>query len=166
MRRPPLGQLRHRRGRLAALGLASLVAAASFTTVAASASTTSVHGKQALTQHTRGTRSGSTSPAKQKVRCESGVGLGRRTYKCKTPMRLVCHKSPGQTVLSKIPNSAYLGTWRVQFSPPHNWGPNGPPVAGGRLSFRAPHGVRREEAIVTLGSAPPGMDVVIWSRCS
>lgn len=142
-------RLRHRFGRLAALALAALVAAAAFAVVTGSA------------------RSASIASAKQKVRCVSGVGLGRREYACKTRMRLVCHKSPGQTVLQRIPSSAYLGIWHIEFVPHHRWGAAGPPVAGGRLSIRTPPGIRREEAIVTLlAGGPPGMDVVISTRCS
>jgi hypothetical protein len=164
-----LGQLRHRRGRLATLGLAILIAAASFSVLTASANTTSVHARQTPKQNFRGAKSASTSSAKQKVRCVSGVGLGRREYPCKTRMRLVCHKSPGRTVLRRIPSKAYwVETWHIEFAPvSHNWGANGPPVKGGRLSIRTPRGVRREEAIVSLYSgAPPGTQVVIWARCS
>lgn len=159
-----LGQLRQRRGRLAALGLAVLVASASFSVLTASASSTSV----------RVPRSASTSSAKQKVRCVSGVGLGRREYACKARMRLVCRKSPGRTVLRRIPSKAYWvapgGTivWHIAFAPvsPH-WGTSGPPVKHGRLSIRTPRGARREEAIVSLFTgAPPGTQVLIWAPCS
>jgi hypothetical protein len=168
VRRLLLGQLRHRRGRLAALGLAILVAAASFSVLTASASTTSVHVPQTPQQNFRGARWASTSSARQKVRCASGVGLGRREYPCKTRMRLVCHKSPGRTVLRRIPGTAdWVGTWHIDFVPYHYWGTSGPPVEGRRLSIRTPRGVRIEEAIVSLNfGAPPGMDVIIWARCS
>jgi hypothetical protein len=143
-----LGQLRHRRGRLATLGLASIAAAASFNVLTASANTTSVRVRQAL---------------KQKVLCVSN----RREYACKTPMRLVCHKSPGQTVLRSIPSNAYwVERWHIDFVPYHHWGANGPPVQDGRLSIRTPPGVRREEAVVSLPAAPPGKQVLIWARCS
>jgi hypothetical protein len=163
-----LGQLRHRHGRLATLGLAILVAAASFTVLTASANTSSVHVRQTLKQNFRGARSASISSAKQKVRCVSGAGLGRREYPCKTPMRLVCHKSPGQTVLRRIPKSAYwVETWHIDFVPTHRWGADGPPVKGGRLSIRTPRSVRIEEAIVSLlQGGPPGSQVIIWARCS
>jgi hypothetical protein len=168
VRRQLLGQLRHRRGRLAALGLAILVAAASFSVLTASANTTSVHARQTLKHNVRGARSASTSSTGQKVRCDSGVGLGRREYACKTRMRLVCHKAPGRTVLRRIASTAdWVGTWHIEFAPYHHWGADGPPVEGGRLSIRTPRGVRREEAIVSLNvGAPPGMDVIIWARCS
>lgn len=143
---------RNGRPRLAALALAIFVAAAGFSVLTASAHSSSTHPRQA---------------PQQKVRCVSGVGLGRREYACKTRMRLVCHKSPGQTVLQRIPSSAYLGIWHIEFVPHHRWGAAGPPVAGGRLSIRTPPGIRREEAIVTLlAGGPPGMDVVISTRCS
>jgi hypothetical protein len=156
VRRLLLGQLRHRRGRLATVGLATLIAAAGFSVLTASASTTSVHVRQTPKHDFRGARSAST---KQKVRCASGVGLGRREYACKTRMRLVCHKSPGRTVLRRIPSQAYwTQAWHILFAPvsPH-WGANGPPVRHGRLSIRTPRGVRRQQAIVNLSSgAPPG----------
>jgi hypothetical protein len=165
-----LGQLRHRRGRLATLGLAILVAAAaaSFTVLTASANTTSVHVRQTPKQNLHGTRSAAISSVKQKVRCVSGMGSFRREYACKTRMRLVCHKSPGQTVLRRIPSTAYwVGTWHIEFAPVSpNWGANGPPVKGGRLSIRTPRGVRREEAIVSLSSGAPPPQVLIWARCS
>jgi hypothetical protein len=138
--------------------LAILVAAANFSVLTASANSTFVHVRQT-----------SIASAKQKVRCVSGVGPARREYACKTRMRLVCHKSPGRTVLRRIPRKAYwVETWHIEFAPVSpNWGVNGPPVTHGRLSIRTPRGVRREEAIVTLFSgAPPGMQVVIWARCS
>lgn len=96
------------------------------------------------------------------------MGVYRREYACKTPMRLVCHKSPGQTILRNIPKTAYYaGTWNIEFSPAHHWGASGPPVTNGRLSIRTPRGIRREEAIVDLSSgAPPGTQVVIWAGCS
>ena len=143
-----LGQPRHRRGRLATLGLAILVAAASFTVLTASAATTSVHARQTL---------------KQKVLCVSNF----KEHACKTPMRLVCHKSPGRTVLRRISQGAYWAeSWHIDFVPYHHWGADGPPVTGGRLSIRTPHGVRREEAVVSLPAVPPGKQVLIWARCS
>ncbi len=168
MSRLLLGQLLHRRGRFATLVLAILVGAASFSVLTASANTTSVHVRQTLEQSSRGARWGSTSSAKQKVRCVSGAGLGRREYPCKTRMRLVCHKSPGQTVLRRIPKSAYYANvWNIEFSPYHRWGADGPPVKGARLSIRTPRGTRREEAIVSLlKGGPPGNQVIIWARCS
>jgi hypothetical protein len=161
-----LGQLRHRRGRIATLGPAILVATASFGVLTASANTTPTYERQTPKQNFHGARSAST---KQKVRCASGVGLAHREYPCKTRMRLVCHKWPGRTVLRRIPSKAYwVGTWHIEFAPVSpNWGTNGPPVKHGRLSIRTPRGVRREEAIVSLFSgAPPGTQVLIWARCS
>lgn len=144
-----LGQLRRQRGRLTTLGLAILVAAASFTVLTASAATTSVHARQTL---------------KQKVLCVSNF----KERACKTPMRLVCHRSPGRTVLRRITQGAYWAqSWHIDFVPYHYWGAYGPPVTGGRLSIRTPHGVRREEAVVSLApTAPPGQQVLIWARCS
>jgi hypothetical protein len=151
VRRLLLGQLRHRRGLLAALGLASVVAAAGFAALTASASTSSVHVRL----------------RKQKVRCVQGAGLFRREYACKTPMRLVCHKAPGRTILQRIRGTAYwAGTWHIEFSPvSHHWGANGPPVRHGRLSIRTPRGVRREEAIVSLSSGAPPPQILIWAQC-
>jgi len=152
-----------------ALGLASLVAAASFSVLTASANTTSVHTRETLRQNFRSARPASISSAKQKVRCVSGVGLFRREVACTTPMRLVCHRSPGQTVLRKIPSKAYwVETWHIEFAPvsPY-WGANGPSVKDGWLSIRTPRGIRREEAIVSLFSgAPLATQVIIWARCS
>jgi hypothetical protein len=164
VRRLLLGQLRHRRVRLATLGLAILVAAASFIVLTASAATTSVHVRQTLKQSFRGARSASISSAKQKVLCVSNF----EKFACKTRMRLVCSESPGRTVLRRIPSSAYWAeTWHVDFVPYHYWGANGPLVEGGRLSTRTPRGVRREEAVVDLAAAaPPGKQVLIWARCS
>jgi hypothetical protein len=166
---PQLGKLRHPRGRLAALGPAILVAAASFTLLTASASANTIRVRQGLTQNVRGAGSASIPSGTQKVRCVSGMGTFRREYACKTPMRLVCHKSPGQTVLRRISSQAYwVGEWHIEFAPySHQWGASGPPVKGGRLSIPTPRGARREEAIVSLSSgAPPGTQVIIWARCS
>lgn len=134
-----------------ALGLASVVAATGFGVLTASANT-----------------SASISSTRQKVRCVSGVGLFRREYVCQTPMRLACHESPGQTVLRRIPSTAYwVETWHIEFAPvSHYWGAKGPAVKDGLLSIRTPRGVRREEAIVSLFSgASPGTQVLIWARC-
>lgn len=152
MRRLLPGQPRHRRGRLAALGLAILVPAAGFTLLTASANATSVN-----------VRSASISSAKQKVLCVSNL----EQHACTTPMRLVCHKAPGRTFLRRIPRSAYWAEqWNVDFVPHHYWGADGPTVEGGRLSIRTPGGVRREEAVVSLYAAPPGKQVLIWARCT
>jgi hypothetical protein len=165
VRRSALGQLR-RRLWVATLGLA-ILAAASFAVLTASANTGSSHVGQALRENRRGASSVSSTSAEQKVRCVTGVGLGRRETPCKTPMRLVCHKAPGQTVLRRIPSTAYwTEAWHVDFSPYHQWGADGPLVKGGRLSIRTPRGARREEADVSLLAAPPGKDVLISARCS
>jgi hypothetical protein len=148
--------------------VASLVAATSFTVVTASAGTSSVQLRQTLKRNLRGARSASASSARQKVRCSQGFGLFRRDYACKTRMRLVCHKSPGLTVLRGIPKNAYYaGTWHIDLVPSNPWSAAGPPVKRGRLSRRTPRGVRRELAIVTrLLRGPPGTRVLIWARCS
>jgi hypothetical protein len=130
--------------------------------------------RQTPKQTFRGARSASISSAsissaKQKVLCSEGYGLFRRDYACKTRMRLVCHKSPGRTVLRRISKNAYYaGTWHVDFVPHyHPWGEDGPPVKARRLSRRTPRGVRREFVIVSrLLRGPPGMQVLIWAWCS
>ena len=111
------------------LGLAIFVAAASFTVLTASASASGIQRQRLRAQNVRGARSASTSSATQKVHCAPGMGLYRREYACKTPMRLVCHKSPGQTVLRRIPSSAYYAEYLAhRLRARHRtWGANGPP---------------------------------------
>jgi hypothetical protein len=171
VRRQLLSQLRHRRGRFATLGLAILIAAGSFSVLTASACAASVHARQTLKQNLRGASSASISSAKQKVSCVSGVGFGRRQWACKTQMQLVCHKSPGLTVLRNITSRAHWEkSWHIDFSPAsHYWGKNeGAPVNRREVSIQTARGARREEAIVSfLPTGPyPGTQVIISARCS
>jgi hypothetical protein len=155
--------------RWAAVGAASVVVAAGFGVLTASARTAPARTRQMLKQHVGGARPAPAASAAQKARCVSGVGLFRREHGCKTAMRLVCRKSPGRTVLRAIPSKAYwAGTWHIELAPvsPY-WPAKGPPVKGGRLSIRTPLGVRREEAIVSLFSGRPlPTQILVWARCS
>lgn len=80
MRRLLWSQLRHRRGRAAALGLAILVAAASFTLLTASARTSTIQVRHTLTRNFRGAYDILVRPRDSYTPLEREQGLVRDNY--------------------------------------------------------------------------------------
>jgi hypothetical protein len=84
---------------------------------------------------------------------------------CTTPIRFVCHKSPGKSTLSQIPSATRDTT-------------EGPPqitiegitvtdkIQGGRVSVQTPPGILKHAFATVIGGINPPVNITIWTSCT